>query len=96
LSTTPLIRNSLTLRTLYCRRKKSWYLLSRKLSGPSPGLDVLEERKISSTCQHSNPDHSDTKPTELLKISHNSAESAASISRVSAQHSKWYRSSANE
>ena len=68
--------------------KKPWYLLSRKLSGPSPGLDVLEEGKISCTCRHSNPGHSDTKPTELFKISHNSAETAAPISQVSAQRSK--------
>jgi len=97
LSTAPLICNlSLTFRTLYRRRKKPWYLLSTKLSGPSRGLDVLGEGKISCTCRHSNPGHSDTKPTELFKISHNSAESAASISRVTAQHSKWYKPATNE
>ena len=97
LSTAPLIRNlSLTFRTLYRRRKEPWYLLSGKLSGPSPGLDVLEEGKIPCTCRHSNPGHSDSKPTELFKISHNSGELAASISQVSAQRSKWYRSAANK
>ena len=97
LSTASLIRNlSLTFRTLYRRRKKPWYLLSRKLSGPSASLDVLEGGKISCTCRHSNPGHSDTKPTELFKISNNSAELAASISQVSAQRSKWYKPAANE